>query len=428
MPVNKSAMTDQTPSLTVLTEYFYPEDASTAQLLSELTTELTEDFDISVLTSYPNYHQQDTNQVVRKTSVHNGVFVERVRATQFDKDKLPLRIVNWCSFTILVLFRLLWHHRRDDALLVLSNPPVLPFAAWLNKRLTGTPYTYLIHDMYPDMPVALGLLPENNIVTRLWEQAMHSIYFDADRLVVLGESMERRLCNKMEDSTEFSSEKVSTIPNWEDGDFISPREKEFNDFAKEQGTVNQFTLVYSGNIGRFHELRTAIEAIELLESQGRTDIQLLIIGDGARKDELRQYVAKEAIKNVRFLPFQPAERLPETLTCGDASLVGIKPQMEGMCVSSKIYSSLAAGMPVMAVVGGNDDVARVVRECDCGAHVKSGDTEAAAHTLASWADDHGLVDRLGRNARRCFEANYQLEQAVETYSKLFEELVEETRS
>lgn len=36
-----------------------------------------------------------------------------------------------------------------------------------------------------------------------------------------------------------------------------------------------------------------------------------------------------------------------------------------MCVSSKLYSALAAGMPVLAIVGGGDEVARFVRECDC---------------------------------------------------------------
>lgn len=415
-------MADRDDRVTVLTEYFYPEEASTAQLLTELSTGLTDRFDVSALTGYPSYHETDRQQPSPARETHDGVTIERVRATRFDKNVLPLRVLNWLSFTVLVTFQLLRGHREDDALLVLSNPPVLPVAAWIHKRVTGTPYVYLVYDMYPDMPIALDVLSENSLVARVWKRAMHVIYRDADHIVVLGDSMERRLRRKMTDSR-FDPEKISVIPNWEDGDFIRPREKADNEFAREHDTIDDFTLLYSGNIGRYHELHTAIDAVDVLEARGRTDIQLLIIGEGARKSDLREYVERRQIENVRFLPFQPRERLPETLTCGDASLVGIQPEMEGMCVSSKLYSALAAGMPVLAVVGEDDEVAHVVRECDCGLYVPPSDAEAAADVLAQWADNPERVEAMGGNARGCFENNYRLSHAVEAYRNLFEDVI-----
>jgi len=248
---------------------------------------------------------------------------------------------------------------------------------------------------------------------------MRLLYRDADRIVVLGDSMERRLVEKMADDPKFDPDKVEVIPNWEDEEFIEPMDKSENEFAAEHGTHDQFTLLYSGNVGRFHELETAIDAVDVLESRGRDDVQLLVIGEGARKSELVEYVKREGIENVRFLPFQPLDRLPETLTCADASLVGIKPEMEGMCVSSKLYSSLAAGMPVFAVVGEGDEVARVAREHDCGAYVRPGDAETAADVLARWADNPDLAARLGRNARTTLEENYTEGHAVESYRSLF---------
>jgi len=411
------------PSVTVLTEYFHPEEASTAQLLTDLTTGLASDFDVSVLTALPNYHDDDRTADVPRHERFDGVDVTRIRSTRFDKDLLLLRVLNWLSFTLLVTLRLLVGRRgRQDAVLVLSNPPILPFAAWLNSRLFGTPYVYLIYDMYPDMPVGLGVLSEDGLVARLWDRAMRPIYHDADRIVVLGESMDRRLRRKLDGDEGFDPGKIETIPNWEDGEFIQPMDKTDNEFGQEHGTVDQFTLLYSGNVGRFHELRTAIDAIHRLEQRGRTDIQLLIIGEGARKAELQAYVDDRGIENVRFLPFQPYERLPETLTCADASLVGIKPEMEGMCVSSKLYSSLAAGMPVLAVVGSGDEVARVVRANDCGAYVSPGVPAEAADVLERWADNPDRVVELGTNARACFEDAYTLDHATEAYRELFEDV------
>lgn len=420
-------MESRSTSVTVLTEYFYPEEASTAQLLTDLATGLEErsEFDLDVITSYPNYHDGDRSTTVPQRETHEGVDIHRVRATRFDKDSLLRRVVNWLTFTLLSFVRLLLGRRDTDAVLVLSNPPILPFVAWLNNRLFGTPYVYLVYDVYPDMAVELGYLPADSVVERLWNWAMRLVYRDADRVVVLGESMRTHLSEKLADDPSFDSDKFVVIPNWEDGEFIRPMDKEENEFAATHGTRDTFTLVYSGNIGRFHELETAIDAIGELESRGRSDIQLLIIGEGARKAELQRYVRDQSIENVQFLPFQPMDRLPETLTCGDASLVGIKPEMEGMCVSSKLYSSLATGLPVLATVGPGDEVARVVRERECGAYVEPGDATAAADVLADWADNPEQTARLGANARECFEEAYTLDHALSRYETVFETVVSE---
>lgn len=417
-------MDDPDGRVTVCTEYFYPEEASTAQLLTELSVGLTDRFDVAAITGFPNYHESDRAHPAQLTEQHEGVSIERVRATRFDKDVLPLRVINWLSFTALVLLRLLRNHRNADALLVLSNPPVLPVAAWIHKRITGTPYVYLVYDMYPDMPVALGVLPKDSFLTRTWERAMRAVYRDANRIVVLGDSMAHRLRGKMTDSA-FDSDKITVIPNWADGDFIRPRAKSDNEFAREHDTVDDFTLLYSGNIGRYHELETAIDAIAELEERDYSNIQLLIIGEGARKEDIQEYVANRDVENVRFLPFQPRDRLPETLTCGDASLVGIQPEMQGMCVSAKLYSALAAGMPVLATVGEDDEVARVVNECECGKYVSPGDANTAADVLARWATNPDRTEQMGRNARACFEDNYRLSHAVDSYRNLFEDVIED---
>lgn len=417
-------MGESTPSVTVLTEYFSPEEASTAQLITELTTGLTDQFDLSVVTGRPSYHSTDRQTSVPRRETHDGLDITRVQATRFDKDALPLRVINWLSFTLLAFLQLI--RRRDtDTVLTFSNPPILPFAAWLYGRLTGTPYVYVVYDMYPDMIVKLGYLSERNPLVRLWGWGMRGVYRDADRVVVLGDSMRHRLETKMTDESGFDVDDIAIIENWEDGDFIQPAKKDENDFAREQGTVDQFTLLYSGNVGRFHELETAIDAIGILEARGRTDAQLLIIGEGARKEALIERVERQGIDNVRFLPFQPLERLPKTLTCGDASLVGIKPEMAGTCVSSKLYSSLAAGMPVLAVVGEGDEVTRTVKACDCGEHVIPGDPGRAADILARWADNTQLVDRLGENARACFEERYTLDRALTEYAALLSAVVED---
>jgi hypothetical protein len=90
--------------------------------------------------------------------------------------------------------------------------------------------------MYPDFPVALDIIPEDRLLVRGWERVTQMVYRNADRIVVLGDSMKRRLASKMEQDSAFSTKKVEGIPNWEDGSFIAPRPKCENPFAQEGGS------------------------------------------------------------------------------------------------------------------------------------------------------------------------------------------------
>jgi glycosyltransferase involved in cell wall biosynthesis len=253
-----------------------------------------------------------------------------------------------------------------------------------------------------------------------------TIYCDADRIVVLGDSMKRRLVEKMADNPSFDPEKVVVIQNWEDEEAVTPKPKSESEFAAEYGTREKFTLVYGGNIGRFHELRTAVEAIERIEADDRTDIQFIIIGEGAQKQELIEYVDEHGIENVIFAPIQPVEKLTDVLNCGNASLVSVKNTVKGMCVSSKFYSSLAIGDPILAIAPEGDEISYVVTEAECGAHVEPGEVEQTRKTLERWADNHDHVDELGRNARQCLVENYTLEHAVEAYTDLFHDVLNQT--
>jgi len=416
-------MDSERRSITFLSKNFYPEQGGTAQLLTDLTTALADRGAVSVLSGYPNYHEIDRNASVTTEETYEGVDIRRIFSTRFDKDVLPLRIINWLSFTLLVLLRLLVTRAKPKVLFVVSSPPILPVVTWIVKRVRGVPYVYVIHDMYPDMAVALDYISEGGIVHRLWEGMNRAIYRDADRIVVLGDSMKQRLVEKAEGDRGFDPDKIVVIQNWEDAEAVQPKPKSESEFAAEYGTRDAFTLVYGGNIGRFHDLMTAIQAIERLEADGRTDIQLIIIGEGAQKDDLIEYVEDHDIENVTFAPIQPVEQLTDVLNCGDASLVSVKESVKGMCVSSKFYSSLAIGDPILGVVPAGDEIARVVEDADCGAHVEPGDVEAAKTVLERWADDPELTAMLGENARHCLETEYTIENAAAAYVEVYDNTV-----
>lgn len=124
------------------------------------------------------------------------------------------------------------------------------------------------------------------------------------------------------------------------------------------------------------------------------------------------------MKNVLFLPYQPRENLPYSLTLGDVSVVSLERGVEGLAVPSKIYSYLAAGQAIVGLVGGDSEVARIIRECSCGYRVEQGDVEGFIEALSMLQADQGLLERMKHSARKYFEENFEKEKAIDKYLEM----------
>src|SRR6478609_8585125 len=77
----------------VINQYYWPGVESTAQLLTDLCEGLAEELDISVVTGCLRETAERPGRFVR-----NGVAVQRVRSTVFDRARLLPRAANYLSF------------------------------------------------------------------------------------------------------------------------------------------------------------------------------------------------------------------------------------------------------------------------------------------------------------------------------------------
>ena len=99
------------------------------------------------------------------------------------------------------------------------------------------------------------------------------------------------------------------------------------------------------------------------------------------------------------MPFRPAEQLPHVMMAGDVHIVTVKRGLEGVVVPSKLYSTLAAGRPVLAVAPKESDAARIVTECGCGVAVDPDDPAAVAVAIRELRGDPMRLEAMGRRAR-----------------------------
>jgi glycosyltransferase involved in cell wall biosynthesis len=386
-------------SVRFISQYFLPEPGATSELLSGIASELAGlGFTVDAIAGQPTY--LGASRLPRIINDQN-VTVRRVWSTQWEKNSASGRIANTISFAISALVAVLATPRKT-VLLAVTNPPVNLWICWLCNRLRGTAYVLIIHDVYPEIAVKLGVLRPRSQLTAIWRTLNRWSYARAERIVVLGRDMRKMILG---DLPQTMQNKVVIIPNWADGRQVYPVPREENELIRSLGIGDQFIVQYSGNIGKFHEIDTILRAAADLKHES---FFFLFIGTGAQAFQVEQAMRNPGPGNIELLPFQPREMLGTTLTACDVGLVTLRQGLSGLATPSKLYGILAAGKPVIVIGPEDCEPAYVVRENRCGMVVPPGDAPALAAALRELKQDPELKEQLGVAARKAFERSFDL--------------------
>ncbi|MBF01652.1 MAG: hypothetical protein CMP77_16945 [Flavobacterium sp.] len=394
--------------LWIISELFYPEQTSTGYFLSEIARGLASDHDVQVICAQPTYSERGIKAPSRED--WDGVKINRMWGSRFDKDRLLLRLVNVVTFTMTCMLFALSHIRRGDRVLVVTNPPTLfPFVG-LVARIKRAQTMLLVHDVYPDVLSVTGHMRKESFAYRLMDKFMRWACRQFDRIIVLGRDMQALLYTK----SGFPLEQIPIIPNWGDTELVKPVDRPQNAFAADHGMGDAFTVQFSGNIGRTHDVETLLSAAK--STADRPDIQYWFIGYGGKAAELQGRDAQE-LANVFVLPRQPREVLGEMLASADVLVIAFVPGMKGLSVPSRMYNVMAAGTAIIAMTEPGSELAQVVEETGCGWVIPPYDDAALKELILSLATPEGRVERAekGVAARRAACERYRLDNVLDAY-------------
>lgn len=381
--------------IVLVNRYFFPDHSATSQLLSDLAFYLAEQgVDVRIVTSRQRY--DEPNAHLKKKEVIGSVHVERVWTSHFGRQNLVGRAFDYLTFYASTGWRLIWLLRRGDVVVAKTDPPLISVVVAAVSKLRGARLVNWLQDVFPEVAVALGVKALGGRFGA-WVRSLRDVSLRAAVMnVVLGEHMAERVraCG-------VSVDKVRVISNWADGGVITPIPAYANPLRAEWNLTGKFVVMYSGNMGRAHEFETILGAAELLQADAR--FVFLFVGGGNQRGPLGSEVARRGLANVEFRPYQPRERLGLSLTVGDAHLISLRPELEGLIFPSKFYGVLAAGRPVVFVGAPAGEIARQVSQADCGVAVEQGDARGLADALVRLADTPAVCERMGENGRRLFD-------------------------
>jgi glycosyltransferase involved in cell wall biosynthesis len=398
---------DRPVRLVIITQFYPPDYAATGQLIEELATQLGHTgVKVTIFTGQPGYaFEMDSAPA---DEVVENLAIKRSRTSRIWPRRIRGRAINGLFFCARAIIRLLDPRHKRDLLMVTTEPPYIGIVAYIAHCIMGTPYICLLYDLYPDVAVSLNVLSQRHWFTHFWDFLNRKIWKRAQAIIVLSSTMRQRILDK---SPGLES-KISIIHNWANPDLIKPLPKDQNWFAQEHNLVNQFIVLYSGNMGRCHDMKTILETVKILQQDA---IQFVFIGNGAKRQQFRDTVDALGLKNCTFLPYQDRQVLPYSLTSCDLNLISIDRGMGGLVAPSKLYSSLASGRAIAAICPPHSYLRSIVSEGNCGIAIDNGDAQALADFILKLAQNPVLSQQLGLNGRQYMLENFTPECIADQY-------------
>lgn len=391
---------------------FHPDVEATGQLLTELCVDLAKHHHVSVVAGRPNFVAIPHRQALDAKEGFHGVEVCRVGNIRFSKKSLVGRALGLFTFFLLALWAGL-RCRRPSVIIVETDPPFLGALGAFLKRWHRAPLVFYVQDLFPEVGLALGKF-RPGLLTSFLRWATQIGLRRADRVVVLGDDMKTKVLARG-----IKESKIDIVSNWADTDLLKPL-TEPNRFRQSLGLADRFLVMYSGNLGLSQNLDPLLEAAGALRGEA---IAFLIVGEGAAKHRIESRARHSGLHNVRFLPYQPKEDLAEALSAADVHLIPLRRGLAGYIVPSKLYGILAVGVPYVAAVDGDSDVARITRRFECGLVIEPDSADELVKALGWCLSHRAELTSMGKRGRQAAESDFSRKVCVARFAKTLETVV-----
>ncbi len=399
----------------VLCPHFEPDTAPTGTVMTRIVHELaTHGHQLHVVTALPWYrrHQIEpgwTGRWIRTEQTSWGTVTRVQPFAGNDKRNLIRRAVGFAGFSLLAGVagvRAGGWFRKADIVLAMSPPLTLGITGWMVGVARRARLVFNIQDVFPDAAVRTGAITDRRLIAGAeWLERLS--YRRARAVTVLSEDLRDNLVAKLGPQ---NGGRIHVIPNFVDTELLQPGDR-MTQYRAELAIGDGPVVLYAGNVGFSQSLDLVVDA-----ARACPDITFVINGDGAARPGLE--AGAGGLTNLRFVGYQPAQRLSEVLASGDVHVVPLRAGLGNVSVPSKTYSSLAVARPVVASIDDATEIPRLLAVAGAGISVAPGDREAFIQAIRALVDDPQRAAQLGDAGRRWVVAEASPAAVGDAYDQL----------
>lgn len=334
---------------------------------------------VTVITCAPNFPKGKVfpgyKNRLWQTETIEGIQVIRVWTYITANEGFIRRSLDYISFMVAATIASFWI-KKVDVVIGTSPQFFTVCAAYVVGLLKRVPWVFELRDIWPESIKAVGSM-KDGILYRSLEKLELFLYKKASRIIALTQSFKKELVLRG-----IPAEKIDVITNGVDLSLFKPRSKN-QALLKKLGLENKFVAGYIGTIGMAHGLETLVEAAEIIQNTQNPEsdnIKILILGDGARKEALKQLAKDKNLENLIFIDTVSKAEVADYWSLLDVSIIHLKrdPLFEKV-IPSKLFECMAMGIPVLHGVLGES--AEIVSRLGVGKTIAPDNSQVLAQEL-----------------------------------------------
>jgi colanic acid biosynthesis glycosyl transferase WcaI len=401
---------------------FSPDGVSTAYIMTDLALELKRlGHAVTVLTTTPHYNvgAEALEKQPMEKHWHGLLYYSECSGIPVWHVKLPMkgnrlwmRAVDYVRFHALSLIASLFVIKKQDIVISTSPPLTIGVISWLLGVRWLSPSVYKVAEVYPDLAIKQGVIRGKAMIGLMrWLEKF--VYARSAMIVSIADQFSEIIRERG-----VPERKLLTIPDSVDIDLYRPMPRD-NAFAREHGLLEEFVVLYGGNIGMVQDWESVLFAAE---ASSPLPVKFVIVGDGARWKWLSDEIARRGLQNVKLLGYQPKELMPEINASCDVAMIPMTRTGAQDGFPSKIYSNLASGKPVIVSADESAGMAALVRRVGCGRVVPPEDRQAFAEAVISSYHERESLPAQGERGRRFVVEGYSKEAIARKYNALIRQL------
>lgn len=338
----------------------------------------------------------------------------------YKKNVDPRRIVSHAK-AARNLTTLLEEEGNYDLLYAEIPPNDVALAAAEYAKKNNIPFVADVNDLWPEaMRMVLDIPVVSNILFHPLQRDAKKVYSLVSAVVGTSDEYRDRPLQDLSEEAARKIPKITVYVGNEIAVFDEGVEKNINNIEKPEG---EYWVGYAGTIGTSYDIKTMVEAAEVLKNQGHSQFKFMIMGDGPTRKEIEKMATEREIDNVSFLGYTSYDLMAAYLTKCDVlinSFVKKAPQS----IVTKIGDYLSAGRPMINTCMSPEFRNKVVSD-GFGINVEPEDKMLLAEAIYSLYEDQDRAKTMGEKAREIAMKEFNRPNSYKKIVELISELVGE---
>ena len=227
-----------------IANYFYPDVASTGQLLTDLCSKIKDKFDVTVIAAIPNY---SSDIIIDKKLNNKKFYYEKVKGINVCRIMVPNVIKTSKISRIKYIFKYYLNTKYAirniddyDIVFTISQPPILGgiLGKYAKKKNPKSKLIYNIQDFNPEQIEAVSYSKSKLLINLLKKMDNITLKF-SDKIILVGNDQIETIKKR----SKLYVSKCIVINNWINENEIFPLDNqniEVLNFKRELNLVNKF--------------------------------------------------------------------------------------------------------------------------------------------------------------------------------------------